>query len=80
MKKFILIAASFALLSFTAHSEDEMPQAAPQEYVLSLLSTCQEYAQEDEVADNEMTTYLLTCINDELVASNYLPIKKLPTA
>ncbi|WP_448564354.1 hypothetical protein [Thalassotalea ganghwensis] len=80
MKNLLVIAATLTVFSFTAYSEEQTPQEAPEEYVLSLLSTCQEYAQEDEVAEKDMTAYLLSCINDELVASDYLPIKKLPTA
>ncbi|ARD43447.1 hypothetical protein [Colwellia sp. PAMC 21821] len=82
MKKFILALAVVALTSNTAFGQDDAPElmAASPEYVLSLLAQCKNDAAEDEISTSEMNSYLLTCINDELEASFYEPIKVLPKA
>jgi len=80
MKKLILALAVITLTSNAAFGQDEEPElmAASPEYVLSLLAQCKSDAGEDEVEKSEMKNYLLTCINDELEASYYMPIKVLP--
>jgi len=82
MKKFILALAVVALTSNTAFGQEDAPElmAASPEYVLSLLAQCKNDAAEDEISTSEMNSYLLTCINDELEASFYEPIKVLPKA
>ncbi len=80
MKKFILALAVLALTSngaFGHEDEPELMEASP-EYVMSLLAQCKNDASEDEITTTEMNNYLLTCINDELEASYYKPIKVLP--
>jgi hypothetical protein len=82
MKKTI-IALSLALLTLSSsfvHSEESGSEkmAATEDYVLSLLKFCKDYAKEDEVTESDMTAYLLSCINDELESGYYLPIKSLP--
>jgi hypothetical protein len=84
MKRTILV-LSLALLTLSAnsvHSEELESEPAKMEatedYVLSLVTYCKDYAQEDEVSESDMTTYLLSCINDELESGYYLPIKVLP--
>ncbi|TWX48094.1 hypothetical protein [Colwellia hornerae] len=80
MKKTILAIALLALTSSIAHSEEAEPALmdAPSDYVSSLLSQCKEYAVEDEIAEADMKTYLLNCINDELKEGDYKAIKVLP--
>lgn len=82
MKKLILALAVITLTSNAAFGQDEEPELMPAspEYVLSLLAQCKSEAGEDEVEKSEMEHYLLTCINDELEASYYMPIKVLPKA
>jgi hypothetical protein len=82
MKKTI-IALSLTLLTLSSnlvHSEEAESEkmAATEDYVLSLLTYCKEYAKDDEVTKSDMTAYLLSCINDELDSGYYLPIKVLP--
>jgi hypothetical protein len=80
MKKLILALAVLALTSTTAFSQEDETElmAAPTEYVVSLLSQCKNDAVEDEITTSEMNSYLLTCINDELETSYYMPIEVLP--
>ncbi len=80
MKKIILALAVLTLTSNTAFSQDDEPElmAAPAEFVLSVLAQCKGDAVEDEIDQSAMASYLLTCVNDELEASYYLPIKALP--
>ncbi len=80
MKKIILALAVLTLTSSAAFSNEDTPElmAASPEYVMSLLAQCKNDAAEDEVTTSEMNDYLLTCINDELEASDYQTIKVLP--
>ncbi|MFT6902105.1 MAG: hypothetical protein ACJAXS_002313 [Colwellia sp.] len=80
MKKLILALAVLALTSTAAFGQEDESElmAAPSEYVVSLLAECKDDAVEDEITTSEMNSYLLTCINDELEASYYMPIKILP--
>ncbi|WP_185967949.1 hypothetical protein [Thalassotalea sp. PS06] len=43
------------------------------------LKTCKIYAEEDGVTPDEMTTYLLECVNDDMEMSGYKHLTKLPT-
>jgi hypothetical protein len=80
MKKIILSLALLTLSSNLAYSEEGEPELmeASKEYVMSLLSMCNEYALEDEVSTLEMNKYLITCINDDLAEAFYKPITVLP--
>ena len=80
MKNIILALTLLTLSSNFAYSEEVEPELmdASQEYIVSLLSMCKDYAQEDDVSKSEMTKYLITCINDELAEGFYKPITTLP--
>jgi len=80
MKIILLSAIATLLLSGASFAEDtdQTLADAPQEYILSLLADCKEYAVEDEVEKKELNSYLLACINDSLAESYYKPIKTLP--
>tara|TARA_R110000737_G_scaffold46462_2_gene66368 strand:+ start:1256 stop:1528 length:273 start_codon:yes stop_codon:yes gene_type:complete len=82
MKKLMLTLAVITLMSNPVFGQDEEPELmdASPEYVMSLLAQCKSDASEDEITTAEMNNYLLTCINDELEASYYNPIKVLPKA
>jgi len=82
MKKFILALALLTLTSNAAYSQEDEPELmeAPVEYVMSLLAQCKIDASDDEITIAEMNNYLLTCINDELEASDYKSITALPEA
>lgn len=80
MKKSILVLALFALSSNLAHSEEGEPELtqASSEYVMNVIKMCKEYAVEDEISEEEMKGYMLTCVNDELTDAYYLPLSELP--
>ncbi|XQW86207.1 hypothetical protein ACOYR1_05625 [Thalassotalea piscium] len=80
MKKTLLACMLLTFASSATYAEEGevVLKQAPKEYVLALLKTCQEYAIEDEVAKDELDTYLLTCINDDLESEDYVSIKVLP--
>jgi hypothetical protein len=80
MKKTILAVILLTLGSSVAHSEDVNSDlmAAPNDYVLSLLALCKDYAVEDDITALELKEYLLGCINGELAESDYQGIKVVP--
>ena len=80
MKKIILALAVLALTSNAAFAQDDEQELmdASSEYVMSLVAQCKSDASEDEISASEMNNYLLTCVNDELEASYYKPIKVIP--
>lgn len=78
MKK-ILIATLFTVLSMSAIANDEAALTeATADYIQTVLSTCKEYALEDEVAPKDLNTYLLDCINDDLEANDFKKVMALP--
>tara|TARA_B110000467_G_C18277963_1_gene456686 strand:+ start:631 stop:882 length:252 start_codon:yes stop_codon:yes gene_type:complete len=81
MKKTILMLTLLTLSSSFAYSEEasepELMEAS-ENYVISLVEVCKNYAIEDEVDKENLNAYLLTCVNDELESSYYKPIKVLP--
>jgi len=80
MKKLILAFTLLTLSSTFVYSEETETELmdASKDYILTLLSMCKSYAQEDEISKEDMQNYLLTCINDELADSFYKPISALP--
>jgi len=80
MKKTILLLTLLTLFSKSAYSEEAESELieAPEEYTISLLRLCKDYAQEDEISQSAINAYLLICINDELESSDYKTIKVLP--
>ena len=82
MKKLIVVLtlALITLSSNLAYSEDAEPEKmeADEEYVMSLLTLCKGYAQDDGVEKSAMNSFILTCINDELEEGDYKLITVLP--
>lgn len=80
MKNIILVLALFTLSSNLAYSEENEAEKmeADEGYVMSLVRLCKGIAQDDEVSQTAMNTYLLTCINDELEEGDYKLINVLP--
>ena len=80
MKKIILVLALLTLTSNFAYSEENEQEKmeADEGYVMSLVRLCKGFAQDDEVSQTAMNTYLLTCINDELEEGDYKLINVLP--
>jgi hypothetical protein len=81
MKKIL----AFTLLTFITNisysqENEDASEEAPSSYILNLLTECKEYATQDEIASENLNTYLLQCINEELEASSYKLISSLPTA
>lgn len=80
MKKIILALTLLTLssnLAYSQEAETELMEAS-NDYVINLMRLCKGDAVEDEVAAEDMTQYLLTCINDELAIAYYKPISVLP--
>lgn len=80
MKKIILVLTMLTLTTAFASNDDSEVEimTASEDYVMSLVQVCKEYATEDETSQDELKRYLLVCINDELESSFYAPIKALP--
>ena len=80
MKKIIAFTL-LVLFNNIAFSEEEKESLdeAPKSYLVNLLSECKEYASQEDIAAENLNTYLLACINEELEASYYKLITTLPT-
>lgn len=80
MKKILLVLTLLTLSSNLAYSEEAETELmeASNDYVINLMGLCNGDAIEDEVAAEDLTQYLLTCINDELAIAYYKPITVLP--
>lgn len=78
MKKALLVLTLLTLSSNIAYAEETELMEASSDYVINLLGLCKGDAVEDEVAAEDLTQYLLTCINDELAVAYYKPITALP--
>jgi len=80
MKKALLVLTLLTLSSNVAFSEEAETELmeASSDYVINLMGLCKGDAAEDEVAAEDLTQYLLTCINDELAVAYYKPITALP--
>ena len=76
----MLVLTLLTLTSNFAYSEENEQEKmeADEGYVIGLLRLCKSYAQDDEVAQTAMNTFLLTCINDELEEGDYKLINVLP--
>jgi len=76
----VTLVTLFTLSSNLAYSEEAEPELleASEDYVISLLRLCQNYAIEDEISKAAVNAYLLTCINDELMSRYYKRITILP--
>lgn len=81
MKKVIFALTMLPLLFNVAHGEEAESALAeaPQDFIISQLNNCKQDAVEDEISENEMNNYLITCVNDELEAIEYKKLNTLPT-
>jgi hypothetical protein len=70
MKKLLIVI--FALASFASIAGEQ--KKAPQSAVDEAISLCQNYAVEDGISGEELASYLLACVNDELAAQGYEPV------
>lgn len=79
MKKLLVftLLATFANIGYSQNSISAS-EDAPKSYLLNLLSECKEYAAVEEITEQNLNAYLLQCINEELEASYYKNINKLP--
>lgn len=68
----------FATAAFCEEEKDNLDEA-PKSYLVNLLSECKEYASHEDITEENLSTYLLACINEELEASYYKQISSLPT-
>ena len=79
MIKKLFVAAFILVTSLSAVAEDEVKLTqASETYINSVLDVCKKYAQEDEIKSEELTAYLLECLNDDLEVNNYIKVKELP--
>jgi len=80
MKKVILALIVLPLIFNIAYSEEakEELEKAPNFYLLNLLYGCKLDATQDEVKEDNLNKYLITCINDELESAGYQLINVLP--
>ncbi|WP_435805668.1 hypothetical protein [Shewanella psychromarinicola] len=69
----VAMLVSSAAISFNAAA---LPQA-PMEDVLSLKGACQQIVLEDQLPENEVATFLLDCVNDQLTEMGYERVASL---
>ncbi|PIP81273.1 MAG: hypothetical protein COW84_00750 [Gammaproteobacteria bacterium CG22_combo_CG10-13_8_21_14_all_40_8] len=61
-----------ALMGFVSHvNADEPSNPAPKEVINNAKTQCENYAKEDQVADEDKSKYVLSCVNDELESQGY---------
>lgn len=67
-----------AALAFvtTSNLADEQT-IAPQELIREFTLMCLEWANDDNVAANELNQYVLNCVNDELSSDGYRAISSI---
>ncbi|TLU65125.1 hypothetical protein FE810_09365 [Thalassotalea litorea] len=83
MKKInVFVGSLFTAIAFSAVAEEtyelEYAEEAPASYIEQVLDTCKIYAQEDDVSAEEMMSYLLACVNDDLEMNDYQTLSTLP--
>lgn len=74
MKKFVLLALA-SVVSFTL-AADELPDA-PKDELVEILRTCNEWAVEDEIAEDKLKPYLLECVNEQLESLGFKKIDNI---
>lgn len=63
-------------LPTVAYEQEALLVDAPKDVLLTAVSDCKEYAQEDIVDKKELIEYLILCINDELEVAGFKPLAK----
>lgn len=59
------------LALFTTNAIAFEAVAAPEEVIKEYLELCKGYATEDEISDDELPSFLLGCVNQELESNGY---------
>jgi hypothetical protein len=75
MKKQFLIGLICSLLSLSAIAEEE--KKAPKSVVNDYIELCTIYATEDDISKEELDSYLLNCVNEELKDNGYKEVNSL---
>ncbi|MDN4502182.1 hypothetical protein QX776_07195 [Alteromonadaceae bacterium BrNp21-10] len=70
-----LLGFALLLMSFFVTADELV--AADKETIAELKQYCKNIAEEDGTDGKELNVFLLECVNQELEAEGYLPIKKL---
>ncbi|ALU42246.1 hypothetical protein [Pseudoalteromonas rubra] len=71
LASFVLTAT---LTSTTAVADELQQQSAPASLIAELTQMCVEWAQDDEVATDALSQYILRCVNKKLSASDYMTV------
>ena len=80
MQKKVLVML-FIIFSISSQANDDVELTeAPESYIQMVLETCKEYAVEDQIETAELNSYLLDCINDDLVENYFKPLTSLPVS
>lgn len=78
MKLFAMGALLLAtVLPVMADEPAEQPADAPAAVIQEAKATCLKWAEEDGVAKEELDSYLLQCVNDQLADLGYKPVTKI---
>ncbi|MFT5879763.1 MAG: hypothetical protein ACI86X_000883 [Moritella sp.] len=81
MNKLILVAAILATLSYASFgSEEDSEPELSSAYQLNILTSCKNFAVEDNVESEMLEDYLLDCVNNDLRELGYDDIAELPFA
>lgn len=79
MEKLILIMTILATFSCASYgNEEEVVPELPKEFQLSILTSCKEFAAEDNIENEMLADYLLDCVNSDLKEYGYQEITDLP--
>ena len=87
MKKLVIVMGALLFSGLVVASEPEPLQlegelnqtlpVAPEETVRSATDTCNSWAKSESISDDELPSYLLECVNDELQGQGYQPVSNV---
>ncbi|WP_417763269.1 hypothetical protein [Shewanella sp.] len=72
-----LLGLALLVVSGFVSADDELPEASAAD-VQQLVQVCRQMAVEDEITKEELSEYLLDCVNDQLNEMGYHQIDALP--
>jgi len=75
MKKLLLTALLSVGLTTSVFAV-ELPEA-PKEVITQAIEDCKAWAKEDEIAKDELYSYVLNCVNSDLTDQEYKTVKKI---
>lgn len=67
----------FSFDEFSSESETELLPKAPSDTLNSAKELCKSWATEDEVTGDQLASYMMRCVNEELEYQGYSPVASI---